>query len=141
MILTWWLAAKDKLIIIGIINNTCIHGKPCKTHVNQFSSQRAAGEVEGAEGRTHGTVAPSFQPELPQTHHFRQQTFVFHIFRFRSLRFRTEARGTPELRLGEPGAGGSHLQGRAGEPEIPAGGTGAGARHCRRIKDIEKTPF
>ena len=60
-----------------------------------------------------------------------------HNFCFGTFRFRTEAVGTSELRLGEPGAGGSHLQGRPGEPKSGAGGTGAAQGRYRRIKEIE----
>ena len=65
------------------------------------------------------------------------QNFLFQNFRFRTFRFRTEAGGTSELRLGEPGAGGSHLEGRPGEPKKMTGETSAGAGSYRRIKVIE----
>ena len=59
-------------------------------------------------------------------------TFVFIDFHFRS-----KPGETSELRLGEPGSGGSHLQGRLGEPKRAAGETGARAVCYRHVKDIE----
>jgi len=53
-----------------------------------------------------------------------------------TFRFRTGAGGTSELKLGEPGARGSHLQGKPEDPQKATGVTG-GDTPNRRIKVIE----
>jgi len=60
---------------------------------------------------------------------------------FRTCRFTTEAGRTSELRLGEPVAGGSHLQERPAEPNNATGGTGAAKARYRRIEVIEWEHF